>query len=57
MKKLRKVKWGENILDVFQFAIEFFKDNPNEEWVEGDLDGRPIYFKNDGTHTFEQPHC
>lgn len=57
MKELRKVKWGENVLNVFKFATEFFNDNPNEEWVKGDFDGRPIYFKRDGTHTFEQPSC
>lgn len=55
MKELRKVKWGENILDVFKFAADFFKENPEEEWVKGELDGRPIYFKNDGTYTFEKP--
>lgn len=55
MKELRKVRWGENILDVFKFAREFFEENPNEEWVKGDFDGRPIYLKKDGTHTFEQP--
>lgn len=57
MKELRKVEWGDNILDVFKFATEFFKENPDEKWVKGDLDGRPIYFKNDGTHTFEQSSC
>lgn len=55
MKELPRVRWGENVLDVFKFAVEFFKDNPDEEWVKGELDNRPIYFKNDGTHTFEQP--
>ena len=55
MKELPKVKWGENILNVFKFATEFFKDNPSEEWVKGELDNRPIYFKKDGTYTFEQP--
>lgn len=55
MEKLPKVKWGENILDVFKFAADFFKENPNEKWVEGELQNRPIYFKNDGSYTFEHP--
>lgn len=57
MKQLPKVKWGDNVLDVFKFASDFFKQDPNEEWVEGELDGKPIYFNRNGLHTFEKPNC
>lgn len=57
MKKLPNVKWGENVMNVFKFAKTFFEEKPDEEWVEGKLDDRPIYFKKDGTYTFEHPTC
>lgn len=57
MKNLPEVKWGENVLNVFKFAKTFFEENPNEEWVEGKLDNKPIYFKKDGTYTFVHPTC
>lgn len=30
MKQLFKVKWGENVLNVFKFATDFFKQNQNK---------------------------
>ncbi len=56
MKQLLKVKWGDDIFDVFKFASDFFKENPNEEWVEGELDNQSIYFNKNGNFTFEKPN-